>query len=400
MNSRRDFIGKMATGLAGTLAVPGSVLGASDRVRLGVIGAGDRGMQLARESLACPNTEIAAFADVYSRRLEDARLVVPACATHADYRRLLDDHSIDAVFIATPQHLHAEHFIAALDAGKHVYLEKTMAFTVDEAKRMAVAYRNAGRRVVQIGHQACSSGQVIDAVNFATTGNLGKITAIRAHMYRNTPLGKPHWTRPVYPDMTPENIAWDAFLGDAPRIPFDVNRFVNWRLFWDYSGGNFYESMSQQVAFWYKVLGLQIPLAVTASGGIFLWKDGREVPDTMSVTLEQPEEILFSWDSGFGNDRPGMGESVLGTSGTIERTQQLRYLPQKVNRPGAAEMLGVTPTEARAHVQNFFDAVRTGIAPNCPFDLGLRVSIVCRMAVESHRLGRTVRWDSQREEIV
>jgi hypothetical protein len=158
--------------------------------------------------------------------------------------------------------------------------------------------------------------------------------------------------------------------------------------------------MSQQVAFWYKVLGLGIPRSATAAGGVYLWKDGREVPDTMSVSLEQPEEILFSWDSGFGNDRPGAGESALGTHGTIERTQQIRYLPQKVNRPDATEMMGLTRTEPRAHMQNFLDAIRGSREPNCPFDLGFRVSIACRMAVESYRRRSTVRWDKGKEEIV
>ena len=111
------------------------------------------------------------------------------------------------------------------------------------------------------------------------------------------------------------------------------NRYINWRFFWDYSGGNVYENMCHQVAFWYKVMGLQIPESVSMTGGIYLWKDGREVPDTMSVAMVHPEEILFSWDSGFGNSQLGSTEDVLGTDGTIAKGQQIRYLPQKVNRP-------------------------------------------------------------------
>ncbi|NUN02504.1 MAG: Gfo/Idh/MocA family oxidoreductase, partial [Bryobacteraceae bacterium] len=141
MNSRRTFIGQMASGIAGTLAAPASVLGANDRVRLGIIGAGARGMELVREAISQPNVEFAAFADIYARRLEEARRVVPTARTFLDYRHVLDDKSIDAVLIATPQHLHAEHFIASLDAGKHVYQEKTMAFTVEHAKAMRAAYR-------------------------------------------------------------------------------------------------------------------------------------------------------------------------------------------------------------------------------------------------------------------
>ncbi len=398
MDSRRKFIGSVATGLAGSLA-PSTVLGANDRVRLGLIGAGDRGNELVREALACPGVEIAAFADVYTRRLEAARAAAPSAAAYLDYRRLLEDKSIDAVAVVTPHHLHAEHFVAALDAGKHVYQEKTMAFTVDHAKRMRTALLNAGKRAVQIGHQYCSSGLMTDAAAMIAQGQLGRITAIQAQMYRNTPHGKAQWARPLYPDMTPENILWKPFLGDAPEREFDANRYMNWRLFWDYSGGNVHENLSHQLAFWYKALNLAIPKTVTMTGGVLLWKDGREVPDTMNVSMQHGEELLFTWSSGFGNNHLGSSENVLGTDGTIVKAQQIRYVPQKVNQPRAAEVLGRTPTAPQAHMRNFFDAIRTGKEPNCPFELGYRVSVACRMAVESYRLGRTVRWDPVKEEI-
>jgi len=402
MHSRRKFIGQVATGIAGTLATS-SVLGANERIRVGLIGAGDRGMQLVREAITRPNVDVAAFADIYTRRLEEAKKTVPTAQTFLDPRYLLEDKSIDAVMIATPQHLHAEHFIASLEAGKHVYQEKTMAFNPEHAKRMRAAYKKAGRRTVQIGHQSCSSGQIVDAATFLASGNLGKITAIHSHMYRNTPHGKPQWSRPVYPDMTPESIIWKSFLGPAPQHEFDANRYVNWRFFFDYSGGNVYENMCHQLAFWYKAMNLQIPKTVNMVGGVYLWKDGREVPDTMNVSLEQPEEILITWDSSFGNNELGSTEDVLGTDGTIARGQQIRYLPQKVNRPDGVEIVGNTRTganETKAHIQNFLDCMRTGAEPNCPFEVGYRVSIACRMAVDSYRQGRALRWDPAKAEIV
>ena len=400
MHSRRNFIGKFATGLAGSLAAT-TVLGANDRVRVGIIGAGDRGMQILREASQCAGVEVVGLCDVYNKRLDAAGKEFPGAGKFYDHRRMLDDPKVDAVLIATPQHLHAEHFTASLDAGKHVYQEKTMAFTVEHAKRMRGAYQRAsGKQVVQIGHQACSSGHVPDAMQMLASGNVGKVTAIHAHMFRNTPHGKPQWARPVQPDMTPEAILWPSFLGSAPPKPFDANRYVNWRFFWDYSGGNVYENMCHQVAFWYKVMNLQIPQSVNMVGGIYLWKDGREVPDTMSVALEQPEDMLFTWDSAFGNSELGVSEDVLGTDGTISRNQQIRYVPQKVNLKDVLESVGMSPTPPRAHMQNFLDCVRSGKPTNCPFELGYKVSIACRMAVESYLQGRTVRWDSAREEII
>jgi hypothetical protein len=138
------------------------------------------------------------------------------------------------------------------------------------------------------------------------------------------------------------------------------------------------------------------------TGGLYLWKDGREVPDTMNVSMVHDEEILFSWVSGFGNDQLRVGEDVLGSDGTISHApQSIKYAPQKVNRKDGNEMVGTTRAEARAHMQNFLDAIRdSGKTINCPFDLGYRVAIACRMAVESYRQGRTVRWDPVQEQIV
>lgn len=403
MDSRRNFIGKVASGLAGSLAVPAGVLGANDRIRLGIIGVGDRGSELVRQAMACPGVEFAAFCDVYTARLEKAKQVAPHAAAYMDHRRLLEDRSIDAVLIATPQHLHCEHFVAALGAGKHVYQEKTMAFSVDHAKRMRTAFqRDGGKHTVQIGHQSCSSGQMTDSIRFLKTAPLGKITAIHAHMYRNTPHGKPQWARPALltKDVNPENVLWSSFLGEALKRDFDANRFIHWRYFWDYSGGNVYENMCHQLAFWYKAMKLQIPRSATMTGDLYLWKDGREVPDTMSVTLDQPEELLWSWDSGFGNNQLGSAEDILGTDGTIAKGAQVRYLPQKVNQPDGTELLGRTSSPPLAHMQNFLECARSGKQPNCPFDLGFRVSIACRMAVESYRQGRTIRWDAEKEELV
>ena len=399
--SRRAFLGQVATGLGTLASVPRNVLGANERIRLAIIGYGDRGSQIAQEAIDCPNTEFVAVADVYSAQLELAKSRIPGVKTYFDHRLMLEDKSIDAVLIATPQHLHCEHFVDSLEAGKHVYQEKTMAFTVEHAKRMRAAYLPVkGKQTVQVGHQSCSLGQVNDALEFLKDNKVGRITAIDALMYRNTPHGKPQWARPVNATMNLENILWNKFLGEAPKVEFDANRYRNWRFYWDYSGGNVYENMCHQVSFWYKVLGLDVPSAVTMTGGLYLWQDGREVPDTMNVSMQQPEEILFSWVSGFGNASPGVSEQVLGTDGTIFKGQQIRYAPEPVNRPKAEALTGQTPTPPRAHMQNFLDCIRAGRETNCPFELGFKVSIACRMSVDSYRLKRTLQWDRQEEEIV
>ena len=207
-DSRRGFIGKAATGLAVAVASPQGVLAANRRLRVGIVGAGERGLELAREAVASSQIEIAGFADVYSRRADAAKAVAPHAAFVSDYRRLLDDVSIDAVFIATPPHLHAAQFADALAAGKHVYVENVMAFHVDDAKQMRQSREAHKKLVVQVGHQSCSWAMMRAAVEFTAQPRIGQITAIRARHDRNTPHGRPLWARPVYPDIHPATLDW------------------------------------------------------------------------------------------------------------------------------------------------------------------------------------------------
>ena len=409
MDSRRHFLGKVATGLAGTLAaVPRSVLGANERIRIGIVGAGDRGLELVNQIRLCPDTDIVAFADVYTKRLEKAAAVTasiyPGVKTYGDARRIFDDSSIDAVVIATPPHLHAAQFCAALSAGKHVYQERTLALTVADAKRMRKAWReDNGRRVVQIGHQACSHGQMADVMQFLREpSRIGRVTALAMRYFRNTPPSKPQWARPTLltADVNPSNVNWTGFVGESGERPFDAQRLIHWRYFWDYSGGGVSENMSQQWAFWVRALDLQIPESASMTGGVYLWNDGRETPDTMQVSFEQPERMLVSWSSGFGNSHPGIGEDLLGSAGTISRASEVRYTPQKTMASPHGEMLGRATNVPHAHMQNFFDAIRLSREPNCPFETGFRVAIACRMAVESYQQERMVRWNPQTEEIV
>src|SRR2546429_3757237 len=178
MLNRRSFIRNVTGGaasLAGSSVFPPSVLGANDRVRFGLIGAGGRGMDIFKHALRSPNTQAVAVADVYTRRQEEAKKLAPTIQTFSDFRRLLEDKSIDAVLIATPQHQHALQFVPALQAGKDVYQEKTMAFDPDHAKRMRRAYEGSGR-VVQVGIQSTSGPGFAEARRFATAGSLAHIT--------------------------------------------------------------------------------------------------------------------------------------------------------------------------------------------------------------------------------
>ncbi|HXJ93584.1 MAG TPA: Gfo/Idh/MocA family oxidoreductase [Terriglobia bacterium] len=417
MSTRREFIGQVVGGAAaaaaGGMYPSARVLGANDRVRFGLIGCGGRGQEDFKAALKCTNVEPVAVADVYTRRLDEAKSIAPQVKTCRDFRELLDDKSLDAVLIATPQHQHALNFVPALQAGKDVYQEKTMAFNPDHARRMRRAFEGSGR-VVQVGIQSTSSATFEQTKSLISPDRTGVVTAIHTHMYRNAPYGG--WRRPLPADCDPQHVDWAMFQGEAAPHDFDPNRVINWRFYWDYSGGNVFENMVHQVGFWYKVLGLNVPRSVTMAGANYLSPD-MQVPDTMSVAMDQPENLLFSWSSGFGNRYYGSTDDLLlGNKGTLLRgDDRVRYVaqdlhghrhapdaetaPQGAQGGATPDIVGKSDTTVE-HMQNFFDCVRSRKEPNCPFEIGYRSAIACQMANRSYREKRTVCWDAEREEIV
>ncbi len=413
MSDRREFIKQCVGGVAtlGALGMvsPRRVLGANDRIRIGLIGAGGRGQEIFKTALHCPNIEGAAVADVYTRRLDEVKAFVPQIKTYKDFRQLLDDKSIDAVLIATPQHQHALNFVPAIQAGKDIYQEKTMAFNPDHAKRMRKALEGSGR-IVQIGMQMTSGQSMRKVQELATPEKMGAITAIHIHHFRNAPYGG--WMREIPADCDEAHVDWKAFQGEAKPYPFDPQRYMNWRFFWDYSGGNVFENMVHPVGFWFKALKLGIPESVTMTGANYL-SPKMQVPDTMNVTMKLPQKIFFTWNSMFGNDLYGEGyDLLLGNKGTITQDESdvVHYLPQgekavKSDKEGGAssgkapDIVGYSD-KTQIHMQNFFDCMRSRKEPVCPLEIGYRSAIACQMAIRSFREGRTVRWDPAREEIV
>jgi predicted dehydrogenase len=399
-NTRRDFLKQAAFGTAALLSYPNSrILGANDRVRVGMIGVGSRGQDLLEEVLAVPHTQMVAIADVYSRRHDEAKKMAPGIFTFNDHRRLLDRKDIDAVIVASPLHTHARHFLDTLAAGKHLYCEKTMTWSIPEAEQCLAAANTSGR-VVQIGLQWESSGALADAKKWISDGIVGKVTQVQSWMSRNTPHGKGQWVRPIPADCTVQNVDWSAFLNGRPDHPFDPYRLINWRLFWEFSGGNVAENGVHQFAWIMSALDLPLPVAAYMSGGIFSEKDGREVPDTIAVTLEFPQDIVVTWQSSFSNSHYGLGEHVLGSDGTIEHTwgesdmakgesgEHIHYFPEKANQPEGADLIG--KTSGQDHMGNWIDCIRSRKTPNASAEIGYRSAIAVHMANLAYRHKRRV----------
>ena len=214
-------------------------------------------------------------------------------------------------------------------------------------------------------------------------------------MSRNTPHGKGQWVRPIPSDCTAQNVNWSAFLNDRPDRPFDPYRLINWRLFWEFSGGNVTENMVHQVAWIMSALDLPLPSAAYMSGGIFSEKDGREVPDTIAVTFDFPKDVIVTWQSTFSNKHYGLGERILGSDGTIEHawgesdmvtgesSEYIRYYPEKTNRPHGAVLTGTIP--AQDHMINWIDCIRTRKTPNASVEIGYRSAVACHMANLAYR---------------
>ncbi|MFN7995765.1 MAG: Gfo/Idh/MocA family oxidoreductase [Bryobacteraceae bacterium] len=406
MSTRREFVTQIAGGAVSAASLAAAGPGGAkigDRVRFGLIGAGGRGTEIFRAALNCPSAEVVAVADLYTRRLENAKKLAPNAAMHQEYRKLLDDKSIEAVLIAAPHHQHAPIFVAAIEAGKDIYVEKTMAFNPEHARRMKKAYTGSNR-IVQVGSQATSGPAVARVRELNTPERMGTITAIHTHHYRNAPYGG--WKRPIPADCDTQHLDWVAFEGDVPHHDFDPNRFINWRFYWDYSGGNVFENMVHQAIFWHKMMNLEAPQSVTMAGGNYLSPD-MEVPDTYEVSMNHAN-LLFSWSSMFGNRYYGeTTDELLGNKGTISRFEDegVTYEPQgredghrPVSTPRSPGVKDQNLTQL--HMNNFFECVRSRKQPNCPFELGYSSAIACRMALMSYQLGRAVKWDKEREEIV
>jgi len=261
--------------------------------------------------------------------------------------------------------------------------------------------------VVQIGMQMNSGPGIRKVQELATPERMGALTAIQAHHYRNAPYGG--WLKEIPSDCDGQHVDWPLFEGEAKHCTFDAERYMNWRFYWDYSGGNVFENMVHQVGFWHQVLGLSIPESATMAGGNYHCPK-MEVPDTMTVSMKHREKILFTWNSMFSNGYYGETHDYLfGTEGTVmhDESDKVLYLPKGKGwphesdaQPESGQTAGGYSDSTLKHMQNFFDCMRDRKDPVCPFEMGFRAAIACQMAIISYRNQRTVRWDSKTEDIV
>lgn len=393
--SRRSFIKGAGAGMAAGMIAGARPAGAapSERVRHAVIGLGSQGRSHARTFASFADCDVVALADVDPERRSKARGELPHPAqvrVEEDFRRLLEDPTIDSVSIATPDHWHTPAALAALHAGKHVYVEKPCCHNVREGFVLEEAAAATGL-CVQHGTQARSSEGIMAGVQFIREGGLGKVRLAKAinHQLRG-PIGRAKEEKP------PLGVNYDLWLGCAPKVPFTRNRWhYNWHWFWDYGGGDLVNDGIHQVDMARWGLGQGMPQAVSASGGQLFYDDDHETPDTQVVTFEYGDCYLMYemrlWTD-YKLEGHDNGVVFYGDKGTLEFGRGGTFVALK----GEARRQIGEPVSFEPNLRNFIDCVKAG-APdklNAPAHEAAVSSGLCHLGNIATRVGRRLRWDN------
>lgn len=427
--SRRRFV-QASAAAAFSAASWSRVQGANNRIGVGCIGVGLIGRIHLRNFHALPGAQVVAVSEVYQPRMEAAAALAPGCARHADFRKLLEDKSVDVVVVNTPDHWHALMTMMSCAAGKDVYVEKPLTLFVKEGLWMnQVAQRF--KRVVQVGTQQRSGPHYQKARDLIRSGHIGKLVSVQIHYFRNV---SPGFGRPA-DSAPPSGLNWDLFLGPAPMRAYNPNRgLYHFRWFWDTSGGQMTNlgQHSLDVVHW--ITGVNGARAVTSSGGRNFLEDNCEVPDTQDALIEYPgfRCMVQFRECAAGLNTTGMGGVEFhGTRGTMvlgrdgfevigdKRENPTNILarivgghpvggPQPVPEPAGAPARWTEPAKDQTgdwknqyvlHAQNFLDCVRSRSAPISDLQSGHEIATVCHLANISLRTGRKLRWNLEKQEI-
>jgi predicted dehydrogenase len=425
---RRQFLQRVVRTAAATATAASAqrVFGANERVRVGLIGCGTRGMTVARLMRPVPDVAFVAVCDVYERNARAAREWAGSdCQAYGDFRKILDRKDVDAVIVAPPDHWHAIPTVLACQAGKDVYVEKPLAHNIREGRAMVDAARKHNR-VVQVGTQHRSAEHYREVARIIQSGELGKVRFVRVWNFTNMyprGVGRGDDAQP------PEGLDWDFYLGPAPAVPFNRSRFLGtFRWFWDYAGGFITDWGTHRFDSVHQVMGEDAPRTVTAVGGRFELKDGAETPDILQATYEYPGFVL-SYEAcqlnahGTGgrtpekryyrargkDDRPH-GEAFYGTNGTLFSDRiGFEIFPElgpSARAGGGSSGFRMQRKEAAGpdatdvHARDFIECVRSRKKPSADVEIGHRSTIIPHLGNIAYRTGRKIRWDAVREEIV
>ena len=374
------------------------IQGANDRLRAGIVGAGGRGRYLIGQFKE-QGAEVAAVCDIYEPNLQ-AGLKEASTGARAfgDYRRLLDDKSLEAVIVATPDHWHARMVIDAVEAGKDVYVEKPLAHRIDEGFQIIAAVDRT-RRIVQVGTQRRSAEMFLQAKQIMDSGRLGDIRLVTSAWYNNQAS--------LSDRKIAGNLDWKQWLGSAPDRPVDSLRFFNWYYFWDYSGGLLVGQAAHIVDCIQWFMNSKQPLAVTCSGNK---PDlaGAEVPETATIVIEYPENYMAVFTLGYKAMRYAtFNDQIKQFHGNKARFDVGREWYALYPESSAIDL---KPGEERraqgsfnfatlSHIRNFVECIGSRKQPNAPVQAAQATNIVLSMAMDSYRAGKRLRWNAQERRV-
>src|SRR5712692_7318885 len=396
--TRRTFI---ASSTATALSYS-QIQGANERLRIGVIGCGGQAtghMRALVKMREADNCDVPAVCDVYDKRAEKAAQLTGGKIVK-DYRRILDDRDIDYVLIATPEHWHYQMTIDAASAGKHIYCEKPMTHGVEQSKRVVAKIKQTGVKM-QVGVQGMSDDSYETARKYVKDGVLGKVVLAQIDYSRNHKGD--FWEYPIDPDAKPGvNLDWKAWLGSAPKRPFDPDRYFSWRRYWDYSSGIASDLFIHRVTRIIKALDLTFPQFGVGSGGKFEFtSSSAEIPDTFNILLDYPGGPTVQLISSMANSTP-VDHLLRGHNATLQFNStgfiirpQGPPAPDKeiVHRKTGGEVLDL-------HHRNLMNAIRKNEPLKCDVVLGYYGVVACEMGVQSYRKRKYVKWDAAKERIV
>lgn len=426
--SRRGFLGATAAGAAAAAAAPAPAAAsanAGSRLRIGFIGPGGRGFNahvktLARLRSEGANIDLVAVSEVYKNQedkvcsfIKQETGIEPK--RYVDYTDMLADDSVDAVCIGTPDHWHHRQIVDSLRAGKHIYAEKPMTKTVEEAVDVVKVWRETGK-VMQVGVQSASLAVWDQARELIDAGKLGKLLGFQTEYFRNSSVGQWRYYK-LEKEMTPATIDWKRWLGVsaglAPEIDFDRAIYAQWRCYWPFGSGMFTDLFVHRLTAMLKATGLRYPARVVGAGGIYLELDSREVPDVATVVADydagcqgvimgtmcnersRPKQVIRGHNGAF---EFGNGEEFTEFSFLAERPQVTfdssikdEVIPTAITK----ETLKQTDT-TYLHFKNWLDAVFAGNPEQCNNtpDLGAAAVVTVILGSMSHRNGKVYHFDA------
>jgi predicted dehydrogenase len=393
---------------------------------------GIQGHRLLQYAQAVPKTEVRVICDLYQGNVARAQRLCtnPKVRFVHEWERVMDDPTIDAVIVATPDFWHAPMVIAAAQAKKDIYVEKGWCIRLAEAKKMRQTVKD-NKVVMQLGHHYNSAPTYHKAREIYRSGALGRLPLVRTYIDRSLvqPMWKFYTDYDIFEmpaDAGPNTIDWDRFIANAPKRPFDAERFFTWRCYWDYGTGIAGDLLSHVWDGVNMIVGMGIPDSAVTHGGLYYWTGDREVPDQWTVLLDYPKlNMGFSFSCSFHNNHVGEISQLLGRDMTLEvsphrcRTYSPEWKPEYQLKVRKAQELawqfGLEPQDAvvlpeyafkpgelqvTSHMQDFLDCTRTRTVPRCSVDRAFEEAATILMSVEAFKKGRKVLWDPVKEEIV